>query len=159
VFIGSFLSSWHNERMRLHIELEPSSALANKISRAHDNPSPPPRMQGLHMETESQLRSPPRTPTGRLVDVSFEHITSTTPVPSSISRNDQPVSPFSHPPDSVHPSIQLTLGEESDLINFDGPSEVPSVHVALESDNQQVRRSIMCIDLCAKLATLAAESG
>ena len=29
------------------IDLEPTSALATKISRAHDNPSPPPKMQPL----------------------------------------------------------------------------------------------------------------
>ncbi len=29
------------------IDLEPASALATKISRAHDNPSPPPKMQPL----------------------------------------------------------------------------------------------------------------
>ena len=29
------------------IDLEPASALATKISRAHDNPSPPPNMQPL----------------------------------------------------------------------------------------------------------------
>lgn len=32
------------------IDLEPTSALATKISRAHDNPSPPPQMQPLEQD-------------------------------------------------------------------------------------------------------------
>ena len=33
------------------LDLEPTSALATKISRAHDNPSPPPQMQLLEQES------------------------------------------------------------------------------------------------------------
>lgn len=37
----------YHEMLYEDIDLEPASALATKISRAHDNPSPPPKMQPL----------------------------------------------------------------------------------------------------------------
>jgi len=111
------------------IDLEPASALATKISRAHDNPSPPPMMQPL-------VDPIPPAPTNRhplsdslipkvsdLSTVDEPLVTAQAPVPSPAS--PEPVTPVDH-------RLASPLASSStDLIVFDDDHlpDVPKVAV------------------------------
>lgn len=53
------LTFLRSEMLYEDIDLEPASALATKISRAHDNPSPPPNMQPLSQESDNPTSPTP----------------------------------------------------------------------------------------------------
>ena len=80
------------------IDLEPASALATKISRAHDNPSPPPKMQPLvdpipPAPTNHHPLSDSLTPeVSDLPTVDEPLLTAQAPVPSPVS--PEPVTPL-----------------------------------------------------------------
>ena len=99
------------------IDLEPTSALATKISRAHDNPSPPPRMQPLTdpippAPTNHHPHSDSLTPkVSDLATVDEPLPTAQPPVPSPAS--PEPVTPLDH-------RLASPLASSStDLIVFD----------------------------------------
>ncbi|KAI0318946.1 hypothetical protein OF83DRAFT_879782 [Amylostereum chailletii] len=115
-------------------DMEPPSALAVKISRAHDNPSPPPQMQDLTAEEDIDTRH--NFP--RLIDISIED-DSDSPMagaPSGVpsAPPDFFVSPFSPPPVTaeVHrPPLSAMMVETEDLITFDTtPTEIHAPLVA-----------------------------
>ncbi|KAI0065355.1 hypothetical protein BV25DRAFT_1821745 [Artomyces pyxidatus] len=97
-------------------DIEPTSALASKITRAHDNPSPPPRMQDLlDRESESPLISgSPQSPPLEY------HSSSNTP---TVRRPDSPVVPQARLPQTPFPSTSSPEAQRAipsaDLIFFD----------------------------------------
>jgi hypothetical protein len=115
------------------IDLEPASALATRISRAHDNPSPPPKMQPLvdplpPAPTNHHHRSDSFIPKERDLDTVDEPLlTAQAPVPSPAS--PEPVTPLDH-------RLASPLASSStDLIVFDDDRlpDVPKVAVRRHS--------------------------
>jgi hypothetical protein len=111
------------------MDLEPVSALATKISRAHDNPSPPPKMQPLvdpipPAPTNHHTLSDSLTPkVSDLATVDKPLLTAQPPVPSLAS--PEPVTPVDH-------KLASPLASSStDLIVFDDDHlpDVPKVAV------------------------------
>lgn len=111
------------------IDLEPASALATRISRAHDNPSPPPKMQPLvdpippaptihHHRSDSLI---PKEPDLDTVDEPL--LTAQAPAPS-------PASP--EPVTSLDRRLASPIASSStDLIVFDDDHlpDVPKIAV------------------------------
>ena len=111
------------------IDLEPTSALATKISRAHDNPSPPPKLQPL-------VDSIPPAPTNH-------HPFSDSPIPkvSDLATVDEPLPAAQAPvpsPASPKPVTPLDhrlasplASSSTDLIAFDDDHlpDVPKIAV------------------------------
>lgn len=111
------------------IDLEPASALATKISRAHDNPSPPPKMQPLvdpipPAPTNYQpLSDSLVSKVSDLATVDEPLLIAQAPVPSPAS--PEPVTPIDH-------RLASPLASSStDLIVFDDGHlpDVPKVAV------------------------------
>ena len=111
------------------IDLEPASALATKISRAHDNPSPPPKMQPLvdpippAPTNHHPLSDSPITKVSDLATVDEPLLTAQAPVPSPAF--PKPVTPLDH-------RLASPLASSStDLIVFDDDHlpDVPKVVV------------------------------
>jgi len=111
------------------IELEPTSALATKISRAHDNPSPPPQMQ----PPEQGNDDPP------LLTLSENHhfpppASSSSATADELSRRVpvHPPSPASHESGGSLDRLQTTsppTNNSADLIIFD-VSNLPDILLA-----------------------------
>ncbi|VDB82971.1 unnamed protein product [Peniophora sp. CBMAI 1063] len=116
-------SSGEDRNAMLDDEPEPSSALAEKISRAHDNPSPPPKFSLLPPEHPSSAEQEPRASSSKLIDISFE-VASPAPQRSHGSDLLALVSPFkvTTPPP---PSSPNAVNSDTDLISFDDSLEVP----------------------------------
>ncbi|KAF8275035.1 hypothetical protein EI94DRAFT_1793681 [Lactarius quietus] len=111
------------------IESEPTSALATKISRAHDNPSPPPQMQPPQQAKDD----PPLLPLS-------EHPHFSPSVGSSLAISDElsrrvpvhPPSPASHASGGSLDRMQTTsppTNGPADLITFDD-SNLPGIPLA-----------------------------
>lgn len=106
---------------------EPPSVLALRISRAHDNPSPPPQMDQLEAEDSFPTDDAPQPFSNRLIDISqsfdagplLEHMR------APIHPIDDPCSPFSPPPPPTakgaeHQEESVAAQNIShDLISFD----------------------------------------
>ncbi len=116
------------------IDLEPVSALATKISRAHDNPSPPPRMQPL-------LDAIPPAPTNQhqlsdsLVSKVSDPVTSDEPLLRTLAPVPSPASPdpVSHP-DRILVASPLA-SSSADLIVFDDDHLPDVTKVAVRKHN------------------------
>jgi hypothetical protein len=125
------------ETCRPDIELEPPSALATKIARAHDNPSPPPTMQPLEsgcddpaLPTSTERHSP--SPFNDLKELSSTIAVGSSPreqAPSP-SESQECLTPL-NPRPTVSPSANVT----ADLIVFDDGKllDVPSAAVRHQS--------------------------
>ena len=118
-----------SEMLYEDIDLEPASALATKISRAHDNPSPPPKMQPLvdpippAPTNHHPLSDSPITKVSDLATVDEPLLTAQAPVPSPAF--PKPVTPLDH-------RLASPLASSStDLIVFDDDHlpDVPKVVV------------------------------
>ncbi|KAI0054051.1 hypothetical protein FA95DRAFT_28846 [Auriscalpium vulgare] len=101
-------------------DMEPSSTLASKITRAHDNPSPPPRMQGLQPPDDD---STPASPSPRLIDISpspEKEVSGATPR-SNLPPPIFPSMPLDPPIPSSPLPVSVPNGAEAraDLISFD----------------------------------------
>jgi hypothetical protein len=119
------------------IDLEPTSALATKISRAHDNPSPPPQMQPLEQDNISPTF---RVPTEQ--NSSFEPTVSRASGSAIVGgpspRAQTPTSPtdFQKSPASLdNKKYTVSANTPTDLIVFDDDnlSGIPKVEVRSHS--------------------------
>ncbi len=122
------------------IDLEPASALATKISRAHDNPSPPPKMQPL-------VDPIPPAPTNHhpLTDSPVPEVSDSATANEPSLRAQVPVPP-SASPEPVRPLDNRLVASppassSSDLIVFDDDHlpDVPKVPVRYHSFQYMLR--------------------
>jgi hypothetical protein len=124
-----FLRHILTETLYQDMDMEPASALATKISRAHDNPSPPPQMQPLGPENDNPT-FPTSTELRRLSNPAALKDSgpavagdlspgAQAPIPSS-SSHDPPTS-LGHKPDT-----SLPANVSVDLIAFDD-EDIPGV--------------------------------
>ncbi|THH11580.1 hypothetical protein EW146_g7984 [Bondarzewia mesenterica] len=151
--------------MDLQDEAEPCSALAERVSRAHDNPSPPPQM--LQFLDED---APDDSPPPRLIDISDTYEAN----PAAMVGHPQalpfePCSPFCSPlpdtlPSVVSPfSIQQTTAlldsSQQDLILFDPissitPSTPPRQTSSLTADTEDQDAQVVVELLAPEEATV-----
>ena len=117
------------------IDLEPTSALATKISRAHDNPSPPPQMQPLEQDN---INLPITTEQNPPSDSAVSQASG-----SAIVDGPSPRAPTPTPPTDFHKSpasldnkqYTVSPNTSTDLIVFDDDNllGIPKVEVRSHS--------------------------
>ncbi|KAH9966649.1 hypothetical protein BC827DRAFT_686670 [Russula dissimulans] len=121
------------------IDLEPASALATKISRAHDNPSPPPNMQPLMHESNNPTSptptehhhlsdsdsAAPEAPSSAIADESL---------PRAQTLISPPVSHEASPTLDHRPATSPPINASTDMMVVcdDNVSDVPKVAAILE---------------------------
>lgn len=105
---------------------DPPSVLALRISRAHDNPSPPPQMDQLEGEDLTPTEDAPQLFSDRLIDISqsFDAGPLLEQMGVPMPPIEDPFSPFSPPPPPVKPAERQEEPDEvqnisHDLISFD----------------------------------------
>jgi len=127
----------HPETPYEDIDLEPTSALATKISRAHDNPSPPPQMQPLEQESVNPTfpipteQNPPSDPA-----VSQASGSAIVDRPSPREQTLTPPTDFHKSPASLdNKQCTVSANASTDLIVFDDDNllGVPNVEVRYHS--------------------------